>query len=37
MNLSSEFVRNSAFPLKPNEELLAKIEGNKIVIEKIKK
>lgn len=37
INLPSEFVRDSAFPFKPNEELLAKIEGNKLVIEKLKK
>ena len=30
----NEFVKDSAFPFKVNEELIAKIEGNRIVIEK---
>lgn len=34
INLPSEFVRDSAFPFKVGEELLARIEGEKIVIEK---
>lgn len=34
INLPSDFVRDSAFPFKPNEELIARIEGNKIIIEK---
>jgi hypothetical protein len=37
INLPSEFVRDSAFPFKSNEDLIAKIEGNKLVIEKLKK
>jgi hypothetical protein len=37
INLPSEFVRDSAFPFKPSEELLARIDDNKIVIEKLKK
>jgi hypothetical protein len=37
INLPSEFVRDSAFPFKPNEELLARIDDNRIVIEKLKK
>jgi hypothetical protein len=37
INLPSEFVRDSAFPFEPNEELLARIDGNRIVIEKFKK
>jgi hypothetical protein len=34
INLPSEFVRDSAFPFKVGEELLARIEGNKVVITK---
>ena len=34
INLPSEFVRDSAFPFQIGETLTAKIEGNKIVIEK---
>lgn len=37
INLPSEFVRDSAFPFKPSEELLARIDDNRIVIEKLKK
>jgi len=37
INLTSEFVRDSAFPFKPSEELLARIDDNRIVIEKLKK
>jgi hypothetical protein len=32
--LSKDFVNDSAFPFKPNEKLIAKIENRKIVIEK---
>jgi hypothetical protein len=31
---SKDFVNDSAFPFQPNEELIARIEGTKIVIEK---
>jgi hypothetical protein len=34
INLPGEFVRDSAFPFKVNEELIAKIEGGKVIIEK---
>lgn len=34
INLPSEFVRDSAFPFKVGEELIAKIENGKVVIEK---
>ena len=34
LNLPSEFVRDSAFPFAPNDNLIVKIEGKKIVIEK---
>lgn len=34
INFPSDFVRDSAFPFKPGEELIAKIEGEKIIIEK---
>lgn len=34
INLSSEFVRDSAFPFGIGEELIAKIAGKKIIIEK---
>lgn len=32
--LPKDFVNDSAFPFKPNEKLLAKIENKKVVIEK---
>jgi len=34
INLPSDFVRDSAFPFEVGEELVARIEGEKIVIEK---
>jgi hypothetical protein len=34
INLPSDFVRDSAFPFKVGDELVAKIEGEKVVIEK---
>jgi len=34
INLPSDFAKDSAFPFKPNEQLTARIEGKKIVIEK---
>lgn len=34
INLPSDFVKDSAFPFKPHEDLMARIEGNKIIIEK---
>lgn len=34
INLPSGFVTDSKFPFKPNEELIAKIDGKKIVIER---
>lgn len=34
INLPSEFVRDSAFPFKANEELTARIDDSRIVIEK---
>lgn len=37
INLPSDFVRDSAFPFKVGEELVARIDGNKIVIEKPRK
>lgn len=37
INLPSEFVRDSSFPFKINEELIARIEGDKVIIEKEKK
>jgi hypothetical protein len=36
INLPSGLVTDSAFPFKPNEELIAKIDGRKIIIEKSK-
>ena len=35
--LPKDFINDSAFPFKPNEELIAKVDGNKIVIEKAEK
>jgi len=32
--LPKDFINDSAFPFKPKEKLIAKIENNKIVIEK---
>lgn len=34
INLPSEFVRDSAFPFKPNDSLMMKIQGGKVIIEK---
>jgi hypothetical protein len=34
INLPSDFVRDSAFPFEVGEELVARIEGDKIVIKK---
>ena len=34
INLPSELVRDSAFPFKPLEELVARIDGKRVVIEK---
>ena len=34
INLPSDLVRDSAFPFKPNEELVARIEKGKLVIER---
>jgi len=34
VNLPSEFVRDSAFPFKSNEELVAEIDGDRIVLER---
>lgn len=35
INLPSDFVRDSSFPFKPGEELIARIEDGKVVIEKM--
>lgn len=37
INLASSFVTDSAFPFQINEELIARIDGNRIVIEKLRK
>ena len=37
INLPSDFVGDSAFPFQPKEELLARIEDGRIVIEKAKR
>ncbi len=37
INLPSDFVRDSTFPFKTGEELLAKIEGDRVVIERMEK
>lgn len=34
INLPSDFVRDSAFPFEVGEELVARIEGGRVVIEK---
>jgi len=34
INLPSDFVRDSAFPFKVGEELIARIDGNMIIIER---
>lgn len=36
INLPSSLVTDSTFPFKPNEELLAKIDGKRIVLERQK-
>ncbi len=35
INLPSEFVRDSAFPFEPMEGLVARIDGNRVIIEKL--
>jgi len=35
INFPSDFARDSAFPFKPGEELIARIEKGRVVIEKI--
>jgi hypothetical protein len=35
INFPSDFVKDSAFPFSPKDELLAKIDGKKITIESI--
>ena len=35
INLPSDFVRDSAFPFKVGEELVAVIDGNRVIIERI--
>jgi len=37
INLPSGFVTDSSFPFEPNEELIARIEGKSIIIEKKKR
>ena len=34
INLPSDFVRDSAFPFKVGEELVARIEGARVILEK---
>jgi hypothetical protein len=34
INLPSEFVRDSAFPFKVGEQLTARIQGSKVIIER---
>ena len=34
INLPSDFVRDSAFPFEVGEELIARIEGGKVILEK---
>ena len=36
INLPSDFVRDSAFPFRVGEELIAKIEEDRVIIEKKK-
>jgi hypothetical protein len=35
INLPSDFVKDSAFPFKPGDELSAKIEAGRVTIEKV--
>lgn len=37
INLPSEFVRDSAFPFQAGEDLVARIDGDQIIIEKLRK
>jgi len=37
INLPSQLVRDSAFPFKVNENLIARIENGKLIIEKAQK
>jgi hypothetical protein len=34
INLPSSLVTDSGFPFKPNEELVAKIDGKKVILQK---
>jgi hypothetical protein len=34
INLPSEFVNDSTFPFRPNEDLVARIDGSKIIFQK---
>lgn len=34
INLPSSFVLDSAFPFKPNEEIVVRIDGKKVILEK---
>lgn len=34
INLPAGFVRDSAFPFQPNEKLVARIDNNRVIIEK---
>jgi hypothetical protein len=34
INLPSDFVRDSTFPFEPGEELIARIEGEKVILER---
>ncbi len=36
INLPSGLVTDSAFPFKPNEELIARIEGKRVILERQK-
>lgn len=36
INLPSSFVKDSNFPFEPHEELIARIEGKRVILEKAK-
>lgn len=37
INLKSNFITDSAFPFQPNEDLIARIDGKRVIIEKARK
>lgn len=36
VNLPTDFIRDSQFPFKPGQKLIARIDGDKVILEKAK-